>query len=376
MVQREAGAPGLHAHGEGSERRVVALSGRLDAAGVACLWCTALAAVERNPVRELWIDASGLVYCDSTGARFLIELCRRSAAQSCEIRGLPEAMRALVEMVTPVEPAPAVVRPDRGPIAALGRRSVERLGGLRELVVFTGELCWMLARSLRHPRQQLRMADALRVAERAGIGATPIVVLIGLLLGLILAFQSAVSLRRFGAEVFLADLLGIALLRELGPLMAAIVLAARSGSAFAAEIGTMKVNEEVDALTTLGLEPVRFLVVPRVLAALAVVPALTVLMTLAGLMGGAIVYATLDFPIATYVSRIQDATAPADFVGGVVKAAVFGVLVAGIGCLRGLQTAGSADAVGLSTTSAVVSAIVLIALADGAFALVFYTLGI
>ena len=148
--------------------------------------------------------------------------------------------------------------------------------------------------------------------------------LVGFLLGLILAFQSAIPMQRFGAQIFVADLLAISLLRELGPLMAAILLTARSGSAFAAELGTMKVNEEIDALTTMGLEPLRFLVVPRVLASIGVVPVLTMATSLAGLLGGAVVFLSLDFPLVTYVNRIVGAVSLSDFASGIFKGFVFG----------------------------------------------------
>jgi phospholipid/cholesterol/gamma-HCH transport system permease protein len=183
-------------------------------------------------------------------------------------------------------------------------------------------------------------------------------------------------MRRFGAEIFIADLLGMSLLRELGPLMAAIMLTARSGSAFAAEIGTMKVNEEVDALATMGLEPMRFLILPRVVAAVIVVPVLAMLMNAAGLAGGAVMFLSLDFPLNLYVSRIAEMVSIGDFLGGIFKGFVFGVIVAAVGCQRGLETGKGAGAVGLSTTSAVVSGITLIAVIDGIFAVVFFMLGI
>ena len=233
----------------------------------------------------------------------------------------------------------------------------------------------LLLRALRHPRE-IRFRDAVAVADAAGLGATPIMVGVGFLLGLILAFQGAIPMQRFAAEIFVADLIGLSMLRELGPLMASVLLTARSGSAFAAEIGTMKVNEEIDALSTMGIEPVRFLVIPRVLAAVAVVPALATLTSLAGLVGGGVVYLSLGFPAVTYMNRIVDMVSGTDVLGGLVKAMVFGVIVAAIGCLRGLQTGKGAQAVGASTTSSVVSGIVAIAIADGIFAVVFYVLGI
>jgi phospholipid/cholesterol/gamma-HCH transport system permease protein len=214
------------------------------------------------------------------------------------------------------------------------------------------------------------------VADRAGIGAVGIITLVGFLLGLILAFQGAIPMQRFGAQIFVADLIGVSMLRELGPLMASILLTARSGSAFAAEIGTMKVNEEIDALSTMGLEPVRFLVVPRVLAALGVVPALAMLTSLSGLVGGAVVFRSLGFPLVVYIDRIRDFVTVGDVLGGLFKALAFGVIVAAVGCQRGLQTGQGAGAVGAATTSSVVSAIVLIAIVDGIFAVAFYILGI
>ena len=182
-------------------------------------------------------------------------------------------------------------------------------------------------------------------------------------------------MRRFGAEIFVADFLGIAMFRELGPLMAAILLTARSGSAFAAEIGTMKVNEELDALTTMGLEPVRFLAVPRVLAAMIVVPSLTMITSLAGLVGGAVVFLSLGFPLITYVNRVVDATTATDLIGGLSKSLVLGLIVAVVGCMRGMNTGAGAGAVGESTTGSVVTGITLIAAAEGVFAVVFYVMG-
>jgi len=181
-------------------------------------------------------------------------------------------------------------------------------------------------------------------------------------------------MRQYGAQIYVADLLGLSVLRELGPLMAAILLAGRSGAAFAAEIGTMKVNEEIDALTTLGLSPVRFLVVTRVLATIVMMPLLAIFADLIALIGGGLVMTTFGIAPQTYVTEIASIVSPGDFGLGVLKAGVFGLLVASIGCLRGLQTGTGASAVGISTMRAVVSGIVLIVMADGIFAVVVYHL--
>ncbi|MEB2346293.1 MAG: ABC transporter permease [Deltaproteobacteria bacterium] len=356
---------------------MLVLTGRLDVESTARLWSEALAVARAARGRPLVVDAAGVDYCDGSGAALLAAL-EHEAGQGgggFALRGLRDDLRRLVALVAPGPPhgeAPARPAPV---IARLGRATLAALADGRRFVAFVGETVLALAFVLRHPGK-LRLGETLLVAERAGVGAIPIVAGVGFLLGLILAFQGAIPMRRFAAEIFVADLLGLSLLRELGPLMASILLAARSGSAFAAEIGTMKVNEEIDALTTMGLDPVRFLVVPRVVAAVAVVPALAMLTSLAGLLGGLLVYVSLGFPPVTYLNRIADMVDPGDVIGGLAKAMVFGVIVAAVGCLRGIQTGQGAQAVGLSTTSAVVSGIVGIALADGAFAVVFYVLGI
>jgi len=360
-----------------TSERVLALRGRLDAETTARLWRDSMQAARDARGETLVVDASGVEYCDGSGAALLAALQQEAETSGgrFELRGLREDLRRLVALV-----APSPAGPQQGPrvesrIVRLGRAALDALAGARHFVAFVGEVALALAWVMRHP-SQLRVRDTALVAERAGIGAVPIVVGVGFLLGLILAFQGAIPMRRFAAEIFVADLLGLSMLRELGPLMAAILLTARSGSAFAAEIGTMKVNEEIDALTTMGLDPVRFLVVPRVVAAVTVVPALAMLTSLSGLLGGLLVYRSLGFPAVTFVNRIADMVSPADILSGLGKAMVFGVIVAAVGCLRGIQTGQGAQAVGLSTTSAVVSGIVGIALADGIFAVVFYVLGI
>jgi phospholipid/cholesterol/gamma-HCH transport system permease protein len=354
------------------------LSGHLDVDSTGALWREATAAARDAGRGAFVVDATGLDYCDTAGAALLvaIERERRAAGGAFSIAGLRGEFTQVVAMLRPSEAA-AAAKPDEPVsfLASLGRSALGIASDLRVLVAFVGELTVFTLRTARHP-SELRFRDAVTVADRAGLGAVPIVALVGFLLGLILAFQGAIPMQRFGAEVFVADLLGISMLRELGPLMAAILLTARSGSAFAAEIGTMKVNEEIDALSTMGLEPVRFLVVPRVLAAVAVVPALTALTSAFALLGGLVVFVQLGFPAVTFANRIVESVSLSDVMGGYAKALVFGVIVAAVGCLRGLQTGNGAQAVGASTTSAVVSGIILIAVTDGIFAVVFYVLGI
>ena len=351
--------------------------GRLDAAARARAWREAfdLAADARGSA--LVVDATGLEWCDAGGAVLLVELERRQRATggAFAIEGLRTELAELLDLVRPkdvpvVKPAPRASFFER-----LGRDVVGFVASLRKNTIFVGHVTLAVLHALRHP-STLRMSDVFRVAEAVGIGAVPIVALVGSLLGLILAFQSVISMKRFGAEIYMADLLSISMVRELGPLMGAILLAARSGSAFAAEIGTMKVSEEVDALTTMGLEPVRFLIVPRVIAALGMTPVVALLTTLFGLLGGMAVWLSIGYPAVTFVNRAASATTMTDLFGGLSKAFIFGVIVAAVGCLRGLETGKGAGAVGESTTSSVVTCIVLIGVADGIFAVMFYVLGI
>lgn len=221
-----------------------------------------------------------------------------------------------------------------------------------------------------------RFGDCALAFQRAAFDGLPISIGIGFLLGVILAFQSAAALQMFGVEVYVADLLTIGLFRELGPLVTAIILAGRSGSAFAAEIGTMKVDEELDALATMGLPPGRFLVLPRVVAAVLAMPILTVFAELAGLVGGAIVLQIMHVPPVVYWSHVTGIATLFMIVLGLVKACIFGLLVGIIGCWAGMNTKSTADGVGVAATSAVVGGIVAIAVADGLIAVICYAWGV
>ncbi len=217
-----------------------------------------------------------------------------------------------------------------------------------------------------------RFGDCALAFQRAAFDGLPISIGIGFLLGVILAFQSAAALQTFGVEVYVADLLTIGLFRELGPLVTAIILAGRSGSAFAAEIGTMKVDEELDALTTMGLPPGRFLVLPRVVAAILAMPVLTVFAELAGLVGGAIVLQVMAVPPVVYWRHVTGIATAFMIILGLVKSCIFGLLVGVIGCSAGMKTQSTADGVGVAATSAVVGGIIAIAVADGLIAVICY----
>ena len=359
---------------------VVALSGALDSKSLPPIWPGARAAVRDNGAAPLQVDAGGVTYCDGSGIAFLLDLQREGTRQGghVTITNLAPRFAELLaqfnhailddEALPPrAPPLPLVERLGRATLA-LGADLKLHAGYLRRVVA-------CLLYELRHPAL-VRWKEVVAVAEQVGVNGLPVVTLIAFLLGVILAYQSAVPMRQYGAQLFVANLIGLSLLRELAPLMTTLVLAGRTGAAFAAEIGTMKVDEEIDALTTMALDPLRFLVVPRVLATMFVTPLLTIYAGLVGLIGGGLVMISFDIPLVTYFKQIISVVSIDDFAGGLFKSAVFAFLVATIGCLRGLQTQGGPRAVGQAATSAVVTAIVMIVVFDGMFAVLFNFLGI
>lgn len=356
---------------------VLRLSGLLDAARVDAVWNAALEAVQRSPDAPVVVDTAAVEHLDGAGIALLLDLLRQPRGENAGVRieGLAARYQALLDQF---DPAQFRAQPERARRPAsvrevLGRGSMAATSGALDALAFVGETTKALMHALRAPRS-LRWRDTLTAAQRVGADALPIVSLISFLMGLILAFQAAVAMRQYGAEMLVADLVGISLVRELAPLMTAILLAGRSGAAFAAEIGTMRVDEEVDALVTMGLDPVRFLVVPRLLAALVMTPLLTLYAMMVGLFGGAAVMSTFEIPLSAYMRETFAFVTLSDFVGGMVKTFVFGAIVAGVGCLRGLRTRAGAESVGLAATSAVVTSLVLIVVADGIFAVVYYHL--
>jgi phospholipid/cholesterol/gamma-HCH transport system permease protein len=372
-------AAGLEAGPAEGTTAVLRLSGRLDAYSVGALWNRALAALDSRTSVPVIIDATGVDYCDGAGVALLVNLMRRprAAGAGVSVRNLRSPFDRLLQQFdassfAPRPPPPLVREPLPERVGEIG---AEFLREGYQRIAFVGESAAALAETLANPLR-IRRNDALIIATRLGADAMPIVLLIGFLMGVILAFQTAVAIRQFGAVLFVADVVALGVLRELGPLMTAIILAGRSGSAFAAEIGTMKVNEEIDALITMGLSPVRFLVVPRLIAGFLLCPLLTAVADLLGLLGGAAVMQTFGIPLVTYFQQVQSMVSQADLFGGIAKAFAFGLLVAGVGCLQGLKTGQGPSAVGQSTTRAVVGSIILIVAADSVFAFVYNVLGI
>ena len=364
----------------GGSARVV-LKGGLDAETVVTCWTRIVDPLRQANASNVRVDASGVSYCDGAGIGLLVELQRLAAVNGgrAEITGLSAELEPLLRMATIEDPTRALLVPPPRPslVEHVGSAAATVLADMRDMIAFIGELVVAFAWAVTHP-QQVRWRDVLSIAEKVGVNALPVAVLLGWLIGAIIAFQTAGPLRKFGADanLFVADIVAAAVIRELGPLITAILLAGRSGSAFAAELGTMKVTEELDALTTLGLAPVRFLIVPRVLAALFMTPLLAIFTTLMGLFGGYVVFASMGYSLTIYVQRMLNVVDYVDLVGGLFKTVVFALLVAAVGCLRGLHTQQGPGAVGDSTTRAVVAGIVLIILADGVLGTLFFYLGI
>lgn len=322
------------------------------------------------------LDLSGLEYMDTAGAALIQEITSRLGQERMSLVRAHAQHKQMLDLFADFSAQAAVPSGLRnGFLSSLGASARSFAQDTSQLIDFVGQFTRGLFQALLHPGK-VRWREVFSVAENLGVRALLIIFLIGFLLGLIISFQSAIPLRMFGAEIFVAQLLGLSIFRELGPLVTAIILAGRSGSSFAAELGTMKINEELSALQTMGLDPLRFLIVPRMLAAMIMTPLLTIFFNLFSLIGGAVVMLSMGYPLVTYLNQMGLALQAGDILGGLFKAFVFSILVAWIGCVRGLQTGSGASAVGLSTTRAVVSGIILIAVMDGVFALVFYSLGI
>jgi phospholipid/cholesterol/gamma-HCH transport system permease protein len=328
--------------------------------------------------RLLTFDTSALADWDSALAVVvgrILDRCRLSSVPA-DTSGLPAGLQRLLALSTavPSQP-PSAAAPKMSPLARVGVGAIERWRTALLVLSFVGELTYSLGRFVvGHAR--VRPRDVLAEMQIASVRSFPIVGIVSFLLGLILAFVGGVTLRQFGATLYVANVVTIAMVRELGPIMTAIVIAGRNGSAYAAQLGTMKVTQEIDALTTMALPPSDFLVLPRALALTLMMPLLVVYGDFIALGAGGLVYGTSGGSLTTYAVQVKGAITLTTFWIGFIKSIVFGVVVALCGCIAGLRASKSAAAVGEAATSAVVSAIVCIIGLDGVFALVLNVLGI
>jgi len=307
----------------------------------------------------------------------LMEVCREREI-SANLDGLPAGFRRLMNLAEAV-PERTGARKDvmeASLLERIGTRTIGTVDSAAEMLRFLGEMTITFVR-LFGMKARFRASDLWLLIQQCGAEALPIVTLISFLVGVILAFVGAVQLKQFGAQIYVADLVGIAMMREMGAMMTAIIMAGRTGAAFAAQLGTMKVTQEVDAFTTAGFSPLEFLVLPRVVALIIMMPLLCLYSDFVGVLGGAVIGSgMLDLTWSTYFQETSNAISLGDVAGGVFKASVYGVLIALAGCLRGLQCGNSSSAVGDAATSAVVTGIVAIIVACGTFSVIFYVLGI
>ena len=329
-------------------------------------------------VSHLAFDARQTTAWDSGLVTFVLRVLGEMAARgvAADRAGLPDGVRRLIAMAEAV-PEQQTGRTGARPLwlARLGTSAITTAAAVTAGLAFLGESLLALGALVRR-RARFRISDLLLVVQECGPRALGIVSLISFLIGLILAFVGAVQLQQFGASIFVANLVAIAMTREIGCIMTAIVMAGRTGAAFAAQLGTMNTNQEIDALSTMGISPMEFLVLPRMLALIAMMPLLTVYSDLVGILGGAVVgLGMLGLGHTEYFEQTRAAVHVSDFLIGITKSSVFGVVVALAGCLRGMQSGRSAAAVGLAATSAVVTSIVWLIVLDGIFAVILNVLG-
>jgi phospholipid/cholesterol/gamma-HCH transport system permease protein len=327
------------------------------------------------------VDLSALEALDTVGAWLITRASESASARGVAVRWIepPEALQPLFRRVLEAGPEP-VEKPVRRVLfldwlADLGAATEAVLRQSLDLIAFFGALVETFGRIIVNPKR-LRWVSVVSHIERTGLNALPIVGMISFLVGVVMAFQGADQLRRFGAQVFTINMVGISVLREMGILLTAIVVAGRSGSAFTAEIGAMQVNEEVDALRVTGLNPMEVLVVPRVLALMIALPLLTFFADMMGLLGGGLMSLfLLDISFGQYWRLLNNAVGLNTFLVGIVKAPVFALLIALVGCFEGLRVSGSAESVGLLTTRSVVEGIFLVIIFDAFFSILFSYLG-
>jgi phospholipid/cholesterol/gamma-HCH transport system permease protein len=340
------------------------LEGRMTAAG---------------PIRRVAFETARLSDWDSALIVFVgqMEALALRVGAELDVSGLPEGAQRVFRLARAVPPRAAAAGGGErlGVVGRIGMAAIDLVAAVGDVFTFVGEVAIALVRFVTG-RARFRRADFVTNFADCGPGALPIVSLISFLTGMILAFVGAIQLTAFGAQIFVANLVAIAMAVEMGGLMTGIIMAGRAGASFAAQIGTMQVNEEIDALRTTGLPPSEFLVLPRILALFVMTPLLALYANFLGIMGGALVGVTLlDLSWEGYIAQTRSALNVSLFAKGLIKAGVFGVLVAMAGCLRGMQCGRSAEEVGRVTTSAVVTSLVLIVVADAIITVIYNAIG-
>ena len=337
--------------------------------------------LESGPrVRQIAFDTGGIKDWDSGLLTFLTKVVSQSARNQIELdrEGLPSGVRRLLDLAEAVPERKGARTETASPpfFERIGTNVIKSGDSVSEMLSFLGEVTLTFIKLL-GMKARYRTSDLLLLIQDCGVRALPIVTLISFLVGVIFAFVGAIQLQQFGAQIYVANLVGIAMVRDMGAMMTGIIMAGRTGAAFAAQLGTMKVTQEIDAFTTMGFSPLEFLVLPRMIALILMMPLLCLYSDLVGILGGAAVgLGMLDLSWTTYYRQTVSSIDLTTLFGGIFKSSVYGILIAISGCLRGLQCGNSSSAVGDAATSAVVTGITLIVAASGVFAVVFYVLGI
>ena len=356
----------LHCSGRWTAQTLAGIDRRLDA----IVW----------PAGPARFDLSGIAEFDTVAAWLLFRAARdlRSAGRHVSLDGADAARARLLALVEansaaaaePVKEQPASV------FEEIGRESVEQARSYGNFFAFIGEVASAAFASLRAPAR-IRWKQIAKELEQAGVNALPIVGLLSFLLGVVIAYQGGTVLRSYGANIFIVDIVGLAMLRELAPLITAIIVAGRTGSAYTAQIGTMMVTEEIDAMRSIGIAPQEMLVLPKIIALVVALPLLTVFADVMGLIGGIVMsQSLLGLSAYNFIDRLADAVSVKSFLSGIGKAPVFAVVIALVGCFEGFQVSGGAEGVGRQTTASVVQSIFLVIVIDAAFSIAFNHLGI
>ena len=354
------------------------LRGELRIADATELWRELREQASRAGKERLDIDLSEAGVVDGAVMALLVELRDDLFVRGIpsEIVGASERLKSIVHLYRGDEPARTRTKPPHEhPLSKLGRAAESVVADFRRLCIFLGSLVAAAAKAVVSPAT-MNWKSLPGLAERAGADGIPIVLLLNFLVGFVMAFQSARQLKLYGANVYVADVVGISVTRELGPLMTAIIMSGRSGASFASELGSMRVSEEIDALRTMGFAPAPYLILPRMAALAIVAPVLTLLGDIVGVVGGmAVAVTSLDVSARGYLAELRTAIIPADVWTGLAKSVAFGLAIAFIGCQQGISTQGAAAGVGRSTTTTVVSCLFTIVVVDTVFTLLFRALG-
>ena len=357
----------------------VSLSGRISVENAELVRKRLVETVKGQPLKNIVIDLGAVEYFDSSAAAILIEVNRLCSElqNSLKLINVPARIQSFLDLVEFEHfKIAGILQPQPAPplLVQIGEGALTVRRNVRDIITFIGASVTALMYDLSHPRN-LMWDRIWRLIERSGSDAVPIVTILSFLMGAILAFQGAIQLRKFGANIFVADLVSLSICLEMGPLLTALIVSGRSGAAYAAHIGTMQVTEEVDALRVMAIDPIRYLVSPRILAVAFVLPCLTLFADLLGIVGGCIVAAfSLDVTPVAYFNQVHKVLEMSDVVKGLVKSFVFGIEIATIGCLKGFQVRGGAESVGNATTSAVVTSIFILTVTDAVFAVLYYYL--